>query len=59
MRKLAWAFGKQKRPDYGQFEDLYRALGLGVDCLVDGLPPAFTPADKAPPPTAWPSLRSG
>ena len=23
MRKLAWEFGRQKRPDYGQFEDLY------------------------------------
>lgn len=23
MRKLAWEFGRQKRPDYGQFQDLY------------------------------------
>lgn len=52
MRNLAWEFGRQKRPDMGQFEDLYHALGLGVDCRAEAPPPggAFTAKDRAPAP---------
>ena len=49
MRKLAWEFGQQKRPDYMQFADLYYALGLNHDCQQLAPPPNFTAADWGPP----------
>jgi hypothetical protein len=49
MRKLAWEFGRQKRPDYSQFADLYYALGLNHDCQLLVPPPKFTRADWTPP----------
>ena len=55
MRKLAWEFGKQKRRDYAQFEDLYYALGLNKDCLAEVPLPVFTAADRAPKPKVFPA----
>ena len=34
MRELAYEFGQHLLPQYGDFEDLYYALGLNVDCGV-------------------------
>jgi pectin methylesterase-like acyl-CoA thioesterase len=58
MRKLAWEFGKQLRPDYGQFEDLHLALGLNAECEetlhVLSSPLIFTAADRTPAPKTFP-----
>ena len=54
MRKLAWEFGQQLRPDYAGFEDLFHALGLNVDCKDEVSPPTFTAADRAPPSKYFP-----
>ena len=60
MRLLAWQFGREKRPDYGLFEDLYYALGLnsggmnGEDCSAElPVPPNFTQADRSPAPKLY------
>ena len=55
MRKLAWEFGRTLRPDYGQFEDLYWALGLNHDCTSELPIPTFTAADRAPAPKLYPA----
>jgi arylsulfatase A-like enzyme len=54
MRKLAWEFGQKLMPRMQTFEDLYWALGLNEDCLEEVPPPAFTAADRAPPPSVFP-----
>eukprot|EP01052_Picozoa_sp_SAG31_P002049 SAG31_NODE_69_length_28130_cov_15.318219_2_plen_950_part_00 len=48
MRKLAYEFGQQKRPDYSKFADLYYALGLNHDCQAEVPHPQFAAADWAP-----------
>ena len=57
MRKLAWDFGRQARPDLGLFEDLYFALGLNHDCLAEVPPQIFTAPDRSPAPRTFPDAR--